>query len=140
MQHHTIFFLESCSLGCLNRMIAVGLKGPSVRGALRQSKRQHMWEVPNKTSLINLFSVCSNCVAYNYTFANSYTVFAFMCLKNDKFAGNLRGKWRVPKQQMFIFSAFSVDSNGCHNQVKGRVEGVHSKLNVVDLIYSLTAW
>lgn len=49
-------FSESGVLSCLNRMIGAGLKGPSVRGALRQNKRQHMWEVPNKPPLINLFS------------------------------------------------------------------------------------
>lgn len=42
-------------------MITRGLKGPSVRGALEERDKEkevgyHMWEVPDKTSLINFLS------------------------------------------------------------------------------------
>lgn len=49
---------KSSPLSCLNRMIAVGLKGPSVRGASEERDREkEVAHVGGATSLINLFSI-----------------------------------------------------------------------------------
>lgn len=127
---------KSSSLSCLNRMIAAGLKSPSVRGAVEESDRDkeggyHVWEVPNKTTLINLFntrqlshrlSVCSRSLCIRLRPACRHIITS-QCVQ---FAGTFdEVKEKLPDPWCPFIFAFCLSSSGVQGQVKDRVKGEH---------------